>query len=232
MPDTPVLRLAVLGAAHPHVTYALDELSHRDDLELVAVSDPDPQLAAHYAQPHAARTYADHRALLAEHRPDVAMVAGIYADRAQAVIDALDAGAHVLADKPLCTSLTDLDRIEEAAQRSGKTVSLLLEKRDYPETVAARRLVDDGDLGTLAMIASTGPHKLNRSARPDWFWRRDGYGGIVGDLAVHDLDLVLQLTGATDGTVSAVTGPAGAEFSRYGAVLLTAGELAATIEVS
>ena len=243
MPDTPVLRLAVLGAAHPHVTYALDELAHRDDLELVAVGDPDPDLAAQYAHPHAARTYTDHHTLLAQEHPDVVVVAGIYGDRAQAVIDALDAGAHVLADKPLCTSLKDLDLIEEAALRSGRTVSLLLEKRHYPETVAARRLMAEGELGTLAMIASTGPHKLNRAGRPDWFWHRRSYGGIIGDLAVHDIDLVLHLSGATEGTVSAVSGPGAGDpapgardfpddLSLYGAVLLTAGNLVATIDVS
>ena len=216
------LRLAVLGAAHAHVRYALDEVAQRDDVELVGVSDPGGAFDAGYA---------DHRKLLDEQHPDVVMVAGIYADRGAVVVDALHSGAHVLADKPLCTDLTQLAAIETAAKATGRTVSLLLEKRHYPETLAARALLDSGELGELALVASTGPHKLNRPTRPDWFLSRAGYGGILGDLAVHDIDLVLLLSGATSGTVVA-QGDQSGEFARYAALLLRAGPVAATIEVS
>jgi predicted dehydrogenase len=202
------LRLAVLGAAHPHVRYALDEAGLRDDVELVGVSE------------------SGHRRLLEEQRPDVVMVADIYSARAAAIVDALNAGAHVLADKPLCTDLGQLDAIEQAVRASGRTVSLLLEKRHYPETLAARTLLDAGDLGELVQVASTGPHKLNPASRPEWFLRRETYGGILGDLAVHDIDLVLWLSGSSSGTV------VGAGSDRYGSLLLRAGEVAATIEVN
>jgi len=216
------LRLAVLGAAHAHVRYALDEVDRRDDVDLVGVSDPAGGYDAGYT---------DHRRLLDDQHPDVVMIAGVYADRAAAVVDALRAGAHVLADKPLCTDLAQLDAIEAAARAAGRTVSLLLEKRHYPETLAARALLDAGALGELVQVASTGPHKLNRPTRPDWFLRRASYGGILGDLAVHDIDLVLLLSGATGGTV---TGAAerSAGFARYGSLLLRAGTVAATIEVN
>lgn len=114
---------------------------------------------------------------------------------------------------------------------------MLLEKRHYPETLAARRLLAEGALGELVMVASTGPHKLNRPTRPDCFLRRATYGGVVGDLAVHDIDLVVLLSGATEGTVSAHSDPGtpGAPpapgIARYGAVLLRAAHVAATIEV-
>jgi predicted dehydrogenase len=227
-----MIRLAVIGAAHPHVSYALDELAHRDDVFLVAVSDPDPATADRYALPHRAVSYTDHRALLADQKPDVVMVAGVYADRGPAVVDALEAGAHVLADKPLCTTLADLDAIEAAVRKTGCSVSLLLEKRTYPETLAARDLLGAGVLGELVMVASTGPHKLNRPTRPPWFLRRAGYGGILGDLAVHDIDLVLALSGAREGTVAGLSDPAKPEFALYGALLLKAGPVAATVDVS
>ncbi|MFD9701105.1 Gfo/Idh/MocA family protein [Lentzea sp. NPDC059081] len=207
MPD-PVLRLAVAGAAHPHVSYVLDELALRTDVELVGVTDH------------------DHVSLFREQRPDVVAVAGVYSERGAVVVDALRAGAHVLADKPLCTSLSELDAIEAAARESGRTVSLMLEKRGYPETLAARELLDSGVLGPLALVASSGPHKLRRPTRPAWFLDRSTCGGVIGDLAVHDIDLVLSFSGATEGTVSAVGGPL------HGAVLLRAGDVAATIEVS
>ncbi|TCO36036.1 putative dehydrogenase [Kribbella steppae] len=226
------LRLAVIGAAHAHVRYALDEVTARENLVLVGVADPDPATAARYAGEFDVPAYDDHGRLLDELRPDVVMVAGIYADRAEAVVDSLRAGAHVLADKPLCTTRAELDAIEAAQQETGRIVTLLLEKRNYPETLAARALLADGSLGDLVQIASTGPHKLNRPTRPDWFLTRKGYGGILGDLAVHDIDLVLLLSGATEGTVAGLADGTDPEFALSGSLLLRAGSIAATIEVN
>jgi len=224
------LRLAVIGAAHAHVRYASDEVPLRDDLTLVAVADPDRATAGRYADEFDVPAYDDHRRLLDVLRPDVVMIAGIYADRAEAIVDALHAGAHVIADKPLCTTLAELDAIEAAQRDTGRSVTLLLEKRNYPETLAARALLADGSLGELKQVASTGPHKLNRPTRPPWFLTRKGYGGILGDLAVHDIDLVLFLSGATEGTVTGLVDST--EFALSGALLLRAGTVAATIEVN
>ncbi|MPV36463.1 Gfo/Idh/MocA family protein [Georgenia subflava] len=230
------MRVAILGAAHPHVQYALDEVAHRDELELVAAAEADPQMRAQYLDGLPAPVYPSIPELLAAHTVDVALVAGIYTHRAQAVLEALAAGAHVLADKPLCTSLDQVDAISAAAAASGRHVSLVLEKRFYPPTLAAARLIADGVLGELALVASTGPHKLNLGARPEWFLRRDGYGGIAADLPVHDIDLVLHLTGATAGTVSAVTGNVRAAehpgLDDHVALLLRAGQVTATVEAS
>ena len=226
------LRLAVIGAAHSHVRYALDEVPLRADLALVAGADPDPATAGRYAGEFGVPAYDDHRRLLDELRPDVVMIAGIYSDRAEAIVDSLRAGAHVLADKPLCTTLAELDAIETAQRETGRIVSLLLEKRNYPETLAARALLDDGSLGELVQVASTGPHKLNRPTRPDWFLTRKGYGGILGDLAVHDIDLVLLLSGATEGTVVGLADRTDPEFALHGSLLLRSGAVDATIEVN
>ncbi|WP_328991552.1 Gfo/Idh/MocA family oxidoreductase [Kribbella sp. NBC_01245] len=219
-------RLAVIGAAHAHVSYALDELAYRDELVLVGIADPDSQIAERFG----VAAYSEHRRLLDEQKPDVVMIAGIYAERAAAIVDALYAGAHVLADKPLCTTLAGLEAIENAQRETGRIVSLLLEKRNYPETLAARALLADGALGELVQVASSGPHKLNRATRPDWFLQRQTYGGILGDLAVHDIDLVLLLSGATEGTVTGLSDAT--DFALYGSLLLRAGPVAASIEVN
>src|SRR5699024_10594324 len=131
-------------------------------------------------------------------------------------VAALRAGAHVLADKPLCTSLDQLETIRSAAEESDRHVSIVFENRFSPGTLALRRLLEDGVLGAIAMVASTGPHKLNQDARPAWFLDPATYGGIAGDLPIHDIDLVLNLAGEQQGarptgTVSAHVGNARAE---------------------
>ena len=235
------MKVAILGAAHQHVDYALAEVALRDELELVAASEPDPQLRERFLGGVGAPLYDTPHQLLETHDVDVALIAGIYSQRAEATVAALRAGAHVLADKPLCTSLEQLEAIREAAEASGRHVSIVFEKRFYPATLALRRLVADGVLGSIAMVASTGPHKLNQPTRPAWFLDPATYGGIAGDLPIHDIDLVLDLVGAQEGTtpagtVSAHVGNARAEdhpgFDDHVALLLRAGEVPATIEAN
>src|SRR5699024_5614886 len=153
----------------------------------------------------------------------------------------LRGGAHVLADKPLCTSLEQLEAIRETAAETGRHVSIVFEKRFYPATLALRRLIADGVLGPIAMVASTGPHKLNQPTRPAWFLDPATYGGIAGDLPIHDIDLVLDLAGEQQGarptgTVSAHVGNARAEdhpgFDDHVALLMRAGQVPATIEAN
>lgn len=229
-----MIRLAIAGTAHPHVEYILSELAHQPNVRLVGVSEPDAAASQRYAAGLGVPTYVSHDDLLDAHDVDVVAVCGEYGARAGVVIAALQRGAHVLADKPLCTTLADLERIAEAAAAADRVVSIMFEKRGYPVTIAARRLLADGVLGDLALVASTGPHKLNYSSRPAWFFDRARYGGILGDLAVHDIDLVLALSGASAGSVARRAGnlslPQHPDFSDSGAVLLGAGGVTATIE--
>lgn len=228
------MRLAIAGLAHPHVQYLLTEVDHVADVELVGMADPDPELLERYNQRYGVSTYHDHRKLLDATSPEVVGVAGVYGDRAGVVVDALQAGAHVLADKPLATTLDQLAEIEGAA--GSRTVSVLFEKRFYPVTRAARELVAAGELGDLVQLAATGPHRLGRSDRPSWFFRRRCYGGPLGDLAVHDVDLALLFSGARSGWVTASQGNAAVpdrpEFADHASALLQAGALAATLEVN
>ena len=144
--------------------------------------------------------------------------------RGGVVADCLEAGRHVIADKPLCTSLDDLDRIEAAWRASGRQLSLLLDKRFYGPTLAARDLIAAGELGDLALAWASGPHRLRRETRPDWMFRHASYGGILNDLCIHDIDLLLWLSGARSGMVQGLAGniryPELPEFQDYGQVLL------------
>lgn len=234
------MKVAILGAAHPHVDYALSEVAQRDELELVGASEPDPELRERFLGGLSAPLYDTPAQLLAAHDIDVALVAGVYSERAGATVAALRAGAHVLADKPLCTSLHQLETIRDAAAESGRHVSIVFEKRFAPTTLALRRLLADGVLGTIAMVASTGPHTLNQNARPAWFLDPATYGGIAGDLPIHDIDLVLDMAaeqgGAPSGTISAQVGTARPDqhpgFDDHVALLMRAGDVPATIEAS
>jgi len=235
------MKLAIVGAAHQHVDYVLSEVTHRSELELVAAVEPNPRLRARYLNELNVPLYDDAEDLFARHEVDIALVAGVYSERAAASAVALKAGAHILADKPLCTSLEQLETIRYAAQTSDGQVSIMFAKRFTPEIIALRRLLAEGTLGKIAMVASTGPHELRRTSRPRWFLDRSTYGGIAGDLPIHDIDLVLTLIRDQDGLppsgqISALAGNVRPDdhpsFDDHVALLMRAGNVPATIEAS
>lgn len=189
----------LLGAAHAHVNYLLAEVAATSDLTVVAAADPDRANRSTLLAGLVAPVLDDAMAALDAHPAQVAVLCGIYGARADLVVECLNRGMAVLADKPLCTSLDQLTMISNALAASSGSLSVIFDKRLTPETRALVDLVDAGELGDLAMVASTGPHKLLRHSRPEWFFSRAGYGGIANDLPVHDIDILLQLTHARSG---------------------------------
>ncbi len=120
---------------------------------------------------------------------------------ARIVVELLRRGIFAIADKPMAVTLAQLALIEETL--AGRNLlTLLLEKRFYPVTLALRSVIDSGQLGDIVSITATGPHKLVPSRRPAWMFEPSTYGGILADLTVHDIDLALWLTGYTSGTIS------------------------------
>jgi predicted dehydrogenase len=230
------IRFGLAGLRHPHLEYLLQEIERRpDDVRLVALADDDPEIRARFADRLGVTAYADYREMLGRERLDAVGVVSVPGERGRVVAACLAAGVHVVADKPLCTTLADLDQIEATWRRSDRLLSMLLDKRFYAPTLALRDLLAAGELGDLALAWASGPHRLRRATRPAWMFRHASYGGILNDLCIHDVDLLLWLTGAKSGTVQGLAGnrahPDLPEFQDHGQVLLrTETGLLATIE--
>jgi predicted dehydrogenase len=230
------IRFGLTGLRHPHLEYLLTEISARDDVEIVALAEEDDAIRAQFAERLGVTAYADYREMYASETLDAIGTAAINNERPEMVVDALEAGMHVVSDKPLSTTLADLDRIEAAWRASGKHLSVLLDKRFYRPTLAVREMIAAGELGEIAMAWASAPHRLRRPTRPDWMFRHEQYGGILNDLCIHDIDLFLWFTGATSGQVQGFAGnkgnPADPEFQDYGAAWLrTDSGVLATFEV-
>jgi predicted dehydrogenase len=220
-----VIRLALAGLQHQHVEYAVAATARRD-VRLVGLAEPEEAPRLRYAERLGVPAYRDHGELLDAQHPDVVAVFAAYADRAAVAVDSLDSGAHVLADKPLCTTVAQLRSVEAAWRRNDRVLSVLFEKRAAGVTRALAGVLAGGDLGELALVVSTGPHLLRESTRPPWFWDPARYGGVLNDLAVHDLDLLLWLSSMSAATVTARAGNRGVPqhpgFQDHGAILVAA----------
>lgn len=83
--------MAIGGASHPHVQYAVSEVDGRPELVLVAVSDESANVARRYPDPRGAAVFTDHREMLESVKADIVVPSGVYGRRSSVIIDALHA---------------------------------------------------------------------------------------------------------------------------------------------
>jgi predicted dehydrogenase len=137
--------------------------------------------------------------------PSIALIllSGIPRDRAAWAVKAMEAGKDVMTDKPGCTTLEQLDAIRATVAATGRIWSVDFSERfEVPAVTRAAELVAEGAIGRVIQTVGLGPHRLNRATRPDWFFDRDAYGGILTDIASHQIDQFLYFTGSTEAEIT------------------------------
>lgn len=126
---------------------------------------------------------------------DAVAIGGAYGERGAAVIKALKAGKHVIADKPLCISLEDLEEIRALTKSTGCKVGCMLDLRYFPQYVKAEEIIKSGRLGEVRNVSFNGQHCVDYAKRPSWYFEEGMHGGTINDLSVHGIDLVRMITG-------------------------------------
>ena len=201
-----MLRFAAIGLDHRHV-YDLTAGLLAAGAECVG-HDPrtsDPRVLAGFRKrfPHVPAVRRD--MLLDDPSIDFIVLAAIPRDRAALAIEAMRRGKDVMADKPGVTTAEQLAAIESAVRETGRIWSIALGRLTSPAVQVALEVAQSGELGRLVSLTSLAPHRLNRALRPDWFFDRNAYGGIINDLGVHSIDQFLAFANASDATIAAST---------------------------
>jgi predicted dehydrogenase len=166
--------------------------------DVLAVHDAVPERAAQRAAELGCPVAATLDELFA-HRADLAVVITPHDSHAGIGLQALEAGLHVLIEKPLAVRDEDADALVAAALEHGRLVAVAFQQRTRAEVVAARALLARGGLGELQRVdlLATWPRRSSYFTAAPWRGvpSEDG-GGILFNQAQHDLDLVCHLVGA------------------------------------
>ncbi|MCY3022223.1 MAG: Gfo/Idh/MocA family oxidoreductase [Planctomycetota bacterium] len=153
-------RAAIIGhTGKGNYGHGLDVcFNDRDDVEVVAVADPDAAGRAKAAQrAKAPRQYADFREMLAQEKPQLVSVAPRWTDQHHAMaLAALQAGAHVYSEKPFTTSLAEADELLAAAAKAGLRIAVAHQMRLAPNVLHLKKLMDAGLLGEPREMRSHG----------------------------------------------------------------------------
>ena len=139
--------------------------------------------------------YATYEDILSDSKVDTVAIGDYYGKRGKMIIDALKSGKHVICDKPICTSLSELDEIESLCREKGLKIMCMLDLRYQSQIETLTELLDKGEIGKLINISFTGQHCLDYGNRPEWYYEEGKHGGTINDIAIHGIDIIRYLTG-------------------------------------
>lgn len=111
-------------------------------------------------------------------------------------------GKDYFTDKCPFTTLEQLEQARTVCAETGRKYMVYYSERLHVESaVFAGELVKQGAIGRVIQVIGLGPHRLNAPSRPDWFFNKEQYGGIICDIGSHQIDQFLFYTGATDASI-------------------------------
>lgn len=128
--------------------------------------------------------------------------AAITSLRASLGMRVLDSGKDYFTDKAPFTTLGQLELAKKKTKETGKKYMVYYSERLHVESsVFAEQLIEDNAIGKVVQVIGLGPHRLNAANRPEWFFKRDMYGGILCDIGSHQVEQYLTFAREQDAQV-------------------------------
>lgn len=220
------IRFSAIGLNHGHI-YGQVEALRRGGAELVSFYAKEPELVAAFSKRYPdARLAKSEKEILEDSSIHLVVSASIPVDRAPLGIQVMKHGKDFMADKPGIITLQQLAEVKRVQKETQRIYSIMYSERfENRATVKAGELVKAGAIGKVVQTIGLGPHRMNAKSRPEWFFDKKYYGGIICDIGSHQCDQFLFFTGSTAAEV--VTSQVGnihysqyAEFEDFGDVMV------------
>jgi predicted dehydrogenase len=225
---SPKIKFAVIGINHYHIMSQI-EATQRGGGEFAALCEAggQPNLVAQFAKnfPDVKRARSETE-ILDDPSIQLVLSAGIPEDRAPLGIRVMKHGKDYMSDKPGLITLKQLAEARKVQADTKQIYSIMYSERvENKATVKAGELVKAGAIGKVVQTIGLGPHRVNPKTRPDWFWDKKRYGGILCDIGSHQGDQFLFFTGSTQAEVVAsqvgnVNNKQHRDFEDFGDVML------------
>ncbi len=200
------IRFAVIGINHSHICGQVDCLLAAG-AEFVAFHAIEDDLSKPFGDKYPqAKRVADKRAILEDKSIQMVVTAAILNERAGISIEAMRHGKDVMSDKPGMTSHAQLADLRKVVAETSRIFSVCYSEHfETKSTVKAGELVQAGAIGEVIHTVGLGPHAIRNNQRPDWFFDRKRYGGILTDIGSHQCEQFLFFSGTLDAEVISAT---------------------------
>jgi predicted dehydrogenase len=198
------LNLAVLGIDHGHIFDMLDEMIKEGCNCNYFWTEGSPLTLKEFNKKYPNIKRVENKSdILKDNTIDMVLISSIPKDRADLSIEVLNSGKDVMVDKPGCTTLNQLEDLKRTVKETGKIWSVNFSERFHVAAVAkAEELVVEGKIGKVKQTIGTGPHRQGNYERPDWFYDRQSYGGIITDIGSHQIHQFLVFTNSNEAKIN------------------------------
>ncbi|UUZ79592.1 Gfo/Idh/MocA family oxidoreductase [Paenibacillus sp. P26] len=194
---------AAVALDHGHI-YGMCNGLIEAGADLVAVYDPDPAKVDAFIQKFPqAKAAASEAEILKDPNIKLVAAAAVPSERCALGLRVMDAGKDYFTDKTPFTTLEQLESARAKVKETGKKYMVYYSERLHVESaIFAGQLVEQGAIGRVVQVMGWGPHRLNAPSRPEWFFQKEKYGGILCDIGSHQIEQFLFYSGAKDATVT------------------------------
>jgi predicted dehydrogenase len=222
----PRIKFSVIGINHGHI-YAQVEAMIRGGGELVSFYAKEPDLSQAFVKRFPqAKQVSREQEILEEKSIQLVLSSIIPDERAPLGVRVMQHGKDYMVDKPGIITLDQLEQVRKVQKQTGRIYSIMYSERfENKATVKAGELVKAGAIGSVIQTIGLGPHRMNAPSRPQWFFDRKRFGGIITDIGSHQFDQYLFFTGTTKANIVAsqvgnLAHPQYPGFEDFGDVLL------------
>jgi len=189
------IKFAVIGINHSHI-YGMVGALIEGCGEMVSVYVKEPDLLKQFTRrfPNV-KVAASEEEILEDKSIQLVASSIIPVERAPLGIRVMKAGKDYMSDKPGITTFEQFNEVKKVQKETGRIYSIMYSERlGNPASVKAGDLVKEGAIGKVVQTIGMGPHRMNPSSRPDWFFVPDKAGGILTDIGSHQCDQFLFYT--------------------------------------
>ena len=196
-----MINIGIIGCGKIAQVRHIPEYAENPDVKLAAFFSPNRARAQEQADKYGGKVYDTAEALLADPDIDAVSICAANYAHAELSIQALNAGKHVLCEKPMATTLADCEAMVECAKKNGKFLMIGHNQRLAMAHMEAKRLIDEGLIGDIITFRTSfghgGPETWSISPGKNvWFFdKKKAAMGVMADLGVHKTDLIQYLTG-------------------------------------
>ncbi len=197
------IKFAAIGLDHAHIFGMISALQ-RGGGELVAFHSADEAQIADFRKRYGDVKLASEDEILNDKSIQLVAGAPIPDLRAPLGIRVMKAGKDYLSDKPGITTLEQLAAVRKAVRETKRKFAIMYSERlEVRSAVYAGDLIKQGAIGRVVQTVNLAPHRVNAPSRPEWFFDKARYGGILTDIGSHQAEQFLYYTNSTKAKVVA-----------------------------
>ena len=196
-------KIAAIALDHGHINGMCNGLVEAG-AEIKYVYDPDPLKMEAFVKmfPGTAQARSEDEVLL---DPEVKLIAGaaVTSERCALGLRAMSAGKDYFTDKAPVTTLEQLEAAKAKTRETGRKYMVYYSERLHNEAaVFTGQLIEQGAIGRVIQVIGLGPHRLGAPGRPEWFFNKEKYGGILCDIGSHQIEQFLYYANVDDARVT------------------------------